>query len=159
MNGELFSHSAARICRRSLCTAIATAAFTSPLFAAQQPEKKLAWKAVEFAILKFDDKPPKSWNIYHQEKRKGVLLVQLWKRYLLVNLLNQEVFDLDPQKISVKGSQAEWSQADISNQPIEIADWSERDVGPVRRYRFRLGKNGHVLELQMPLKPNGQPMY
>lgn len=127
--------------------------------ASQQAEKKLTWKSVEFAILKFDDKPPKSWNIYHDEKRKGLLLVNLWKRYLLVDLRNADVFDLDPQKISVKGSEAEWSEADKPDQPIEIADWSERDVGPVRRYRFRLGKNGHVLEMQLPLKPNGQPMY
>jgi hypothetical protein len=29
----------------------------------------------------------------------------------------------------------------------------------LERVTFRLGKEGHVLELQLPLKPNGQPMY
>ena len=124
-----------------------------------QAEKTLAWKQVEFAILKFNDQPPKSWNVYHAEKRKGWILVQLWKRYLLINLENEEVFDLDPQKISVKGNTAVWSEADSPDKPIEISEWNERDVGPVRRYRFRFGKTGHVLELQLPLKPNGQPMY
>ena len=126
---------------------------------APQAEKKLAWKQVEFAILKFNDQPPKSWNVYHAEKRKGRILVQLWKRYLLIDLENEEAYDLDPQKISVKGGTAEWSEADMPDKPIETSEWNERDVGPVRRYRFRLGKGGHVLELQLPLKPNGQPMY
>jgi len=45
---------------------------------AQSPssEKKLLWKSVGFAIVKFNDEAPKSWNIYHTEK-KGLLLVHL----------------------------------------------------------------------------------
>jgi hypothetical protein len=27
------------------------------------------------------------------------------------------------------------------------------------RVRFRLGKDGHFLELQLPLAPNGRPIY
>jgi len=62
--------------------------------------KKLTWHTLEFAIVKFNDSAPNSWNIYHSEK-KGVLLVRIWKRYLLVNVPDQEVFDLDPEKIKV----------------------------------------------------------
>ena len=40
--------------------------------------KKLTWKPLEFAILKFNDEAPNSWNIYHSE-RKGLLLVRLDK--------------------------------------------------------------------------------
>jgi hypothetical protein len=32
-------------------------------------------------------------------------------------------------------------------------------MGPVERVRFRLGKDGHYLELQIPLGPNGRPIY
>jgi len=42
----------------------------------QSTEKKALWKSVEFAIVKFNDEAPKSWNIYHTEK-KGLLLVHL----------------------------------------------------------------------------------
>ena len=41
-------------------------------------EDKNLWKPVGFAIVKFNDQAPKSWNIYHTEK-KGLLLVRLWK--------------------------------------------------------------------------------
>jgi len=120
--------------------------------------KKLTWHPLEFAIVRFNEAAPNSWNIYHSEK-KGVLLVRLWKRYLLVNVSDEEVYDIDPQKIKVSGDSVEWSYADIPDKPIETPDWKERNMGPVERVRFRLGKDGHYLELQIPLGPNGRPIY
>ncbi len=137
-------------------------AITVPIRAKGQSQaeasKKLTWHTLEFAILRFNDNAPNSWNIYHSEK-KGVLLVRLWKRYLLVNVQDQEVFDIDPQKIKVTGDAVEWSLADVPEKPIETPDFVERNVGSMERIRFRLGKNGHVLELQIPLGFNGRPVY
>lgn len=120
--------------------------------------KKLTWHTLEFAIVKFNDTAPNSWNIYHSEK-KGVLLVRLWKRYLLVNVQDQEAFDIDPQRIKVTGDSVEWSLADVPVKPIDTPDWMDRNVGQLERVRFRLGKDGHFLELQLPLGPNGRPIY
>ncbi len=120
--------------------------------------RKLTWHTLEFAIVKFNDAAPNSWNIYHSEK-KGVLLVRLWKRYLLVNVQDQEVFDIDPEKIKVLGDSVEWSLTDVPEKPIDTPDWMDRNVGLLERVRFRLGKDGHFLELQLPLGPNGRPVY
>lgn len=121
-------------------------------------DQKNIWKPVRFAIVRFNDDAPKSWNIYHGEKR-GVLLVRLWKRYMLVDLKEQEVYDVDPEKVKPQGENVEWSPADISDQPVETAEWKTRDVGLVQRVRFRFGKNGSVLEIQLPLLPNGKTAY
>jgi len=131
-----------------------------PYLAAAQAEapKKVTWKSVEFAILRFNEQAPNSWNIYHSEK-KGILLVRLWKRYVLVKIQDEEVYDIDPQKITVHGDSAEWSYADIPEKPIEIVEWKERNVGSMQRVTFRFGKNGHVLELQIPLGLNREPIY
>lgn len=127
---------------------------------AQAPEsgKPAEWKSVSFAIVRYNDEAPQSWNIYHTSKR-GVLLVKLWKRYLLVNIPDQQVFDIDPDTVKPQGEGVEWSASDTPNEAIEIADWKERNVGPVQRVRFRLGKNGHILELQLPLRADGKPAY
>ncbi len=101
----------------------------------QSNEKKLLWKSVGFAIVKFNDEAPKSWNIYHTEK-KGLLLVQLWKRYLLVDMKEQE-----------------------PDQPLETPEWKTRDLRSMEMVKFRLGKDGHFLELQLPLLVNGKPVY
>jgi hypothetical protein len=121
-------------------------------------EKKLTWKPVEFAIVRYNDQAPASWNIYHTEKR-GVLLVRLWKRYLLVDIRQEEVYDIDPENVIQQGDNVEWAPSDQRQEPIEISEWKSRDVGPVQRIRFRFGTKGHVLEIQLPLLINGKPAY
>jgi hypothetical protein len=120
--------------------------------------EKTLWKPVAFAIFKFNGEAPKSWNLYHTEKR-GRLLVRLWKRYLLLDLKEHEVYELDPQTVKPHGEDVEWSSADAPDEPLEISEWKERNVGQLLRVSFRLGKDGHVLELQIPLKPDGKPAY
>lgn len=144
---------------RLACLLLAAAVF-SPAARPQtgSSSEKVLWKPVALAILKFNDEAPKSWNIYHTEKR-GWVLVRLWKRYLLVGLLDQEVYDIDPQMFVAKGDAVLWTDPEMPEQPVEISDWNQRDIGPFRRVRFRFGKNGHVLELQLPLRLDGRPMY
>jgi hypothetical protein len=133
--------------------------FLACLAAAQtQPAKKLTWKSVEFAILRYNGQAPISWNIYHGE-RKGLLLVRLWKRYMLVRVSDEEVYDIDPKQITVHGDSVDWSSADIPDTPVEVTEWTERSVGSMQRIMFRFGKNGHVMEIQIPLTVNGDPMY
>jgi hypothetical protein len=130
-----------------------------PSDAKPQDAKTTEWKSVAFAIVRFNDEAPQSWNIYHTSKR-GVLLVKLWKRYLLVNVADSQVFDIDPQTVKVQDASVEWSMADTPAEPLEITGWRVRDVGPVERIRFRLGKNpGHILEIQVPLLPGGKPAF
>lgn len=136
----------------ALCLSIALAA------SAQSVEKKPVWKSVEFAIVKFNDEAPKSWSMYHTEK-KGLLLVRIWKRYLLVNVKDEEVYEIDPQTVKPAGENVEWSLADKPSEPLETPDWKTRDVGPMQRVTFRLGKDGHILDLQIPLNAKREPAY
>ncbi len=121
--------------------------------------EKLTWKPVDFAIVRYNDDAPASWNMYHGEK-KGLLLIRLWRRYLFLNLQTQEVYELDPQKVKVQGdNNVEWSPSDLPSDPIETSEWKVRDVGPMKRVVFRFGKNGNFLDIQLPLLINGKPMY
>jgi hypothetical protein len=122
-------------------------------------DKKLLWKPVQFAIVRFNDEAPQTWNIYHAEKRDA-LLVKLWKRYLYLDLKEEEVYEVDPQTVKPQGDNVEWSVSDLPNDPIEISDWKVRDVSAfIRRVRFRFGKDGPYLDIQIPLKPDGKPAY
>ena len=123
------------------------------------PGEKLTWKPVDFAIVRYNDDAPASWNMYHGEK-KGLLLIRLWRRYLFLNVQDQEVYELDPQKVKVQGdNNIEWSASDLPSDPIETSEWKVRDVGPMRRVVFRFGKTGNFLDIQLPLQINGKPMY
>ena len=83
--------------------------------------EKVVWKPVQFAIVRYNDDAPASWNMYHGEK-KGVLLLRLWRRYLLVNTQEQEVYELDPDKIKAQGDNVEWSPSDVPADPIETSE-------------------------------------
>ncbi|MBS1840738.1 MAG: hypothetical protein JSS69_08645 [Acidobacteria bacterium] len=131
---------------------IASGQSTSP------PKGKGEWKPVPFAIVHFNEDAPKSWNLYFCSK-KGVLLLRLWKRYLLIDRNAQQVFDVDPEKIVVKGEGIEFSFEDNPSEPADITDWRERDIGSLHRLRFRFGEKGSYLDIQTPLKPNGTPLY
>lgn len=125
---------------------------------AGQQKNKQAWKPLPFAIVRYNDDAPKSWNVYRGD-RKGIYLVRLWKRYLLIDTNSQSVFEIDPNTVKVEGENAELATADIPSDPIEVSEWKSRDAGPVLRHRFRFGQTGNYLELQIPLQVNGKPAY
>jgi hypothetical protein len=139
---------------------VLVAAVTVRSLAQTKPEsgKKSTWHSIEFGIVKFNEQAPNSWNIYHGEK-KGLLLVRLWKRFLFVDVDGEEVYDIDPRVITVHGDSVEWSLSDVPDKPIDTPEFKERNVGLVDRIQFRLGKNGHMLELQIPMGPTGKPIY
>jgi len=131
----------------------------STLPQAASAQKNTVWKQVQFAVVRFNDQAPQSWNIYHTEKRDA-LLVKLWKRYLYLDLKEQEVYEVDPQTVKPQGDNVGWSTSDLPSDPIETTEWKVKDVGlMVRLVRFRFGKTGHVLDIQLPLKPDGKPNY
>ena len=127
------------------------------LRAAPQTSKQ-QWKSLPFAIVRYNDDAPKSWNVYHGD-RKGIYLVRLWKRYLLIDTDLQSAFEIDPGKVKVEGENAELAAADVPEEPIETSEWKSRNAGPVLRHRFRFGQSGNFMELQIPVLPNGKPAY
>jgi len=142
-----------------LCSLVLLLCISGGLAVAAPAGDKSLWKPVQFAIVRFNDEAPQSWNIYHSEKRDA-LLVKLWKRYLYLDLKEAEVYEVDPQTVKPQGENVEWSLSDLPSDPIEISDWKVRDVGlMVRRVRFRFGKTGHYLDINLPLKPDGKPAY
>jgi hypothetical protein len=137
------------------CVAVLLLVVCGVVFAAGE---KVVWKPVEFAIVRYNDDAPASWNMYHGEK-KGQLLLRLWRRYLFLNLQEEEVYEIDPTTVKIQGDSAEWAPSDLPPQPIETSEWKARDVGPMHRVRFRFGTSGNFLDIQLPLLRNGKPAY
>ena len=141
----------------ALCSVLLVLLAAASELTAQQKNKQ-KWTSLPFAIVRYNDDAPKSWNVYHGD-RKGIYLVRLWKRYLLVDTDSESVFEIDPATVKVEGEHAELAAADIPAEPIETSEWKSRDAGPVLRHRFRFGKTGNYMELQIPLHINGKPAY
>ncbi len=142
----------------SLAIFFSLAVFCSGSNLAAQQKAKQQWKTLPFAIVRYNDDAPKSWNVYRGD-RKGIYLVRLWKRYLLIDTLAQSAFEIDPAKVKAVGESADLASADIPDEPIDISEWKTKDAGPVLRHKFRFGQTGNYLELQIPVLPNGKPVY
>jgi len=125
---------------------------------ATQQSSKSNGKTLPFAIVRYNDDAPKSWNVYRGD-RKGIYLVRLWKRYLLIDTDSQSAFEIDPEKVKVDGDKVELAAQDIPEDPLETSEWKTKNAGPVLRHRFRFGKSGNFMELQIPVLPNGRPAY
>ena len=97
---------------RNLLLAIALIGSWTSVAGRAHAGEKVVWKPVEFAIVRYNDDAPASWNMYHGEK-KGLLLLRLWRRYLLVNVQEQEVYEIDPDKVKMQGENVEWSPSDL----------------------------------------------
>jgi hypothetical protein len=113
-------------------------------------DKTILWKPAEQAILRVDDHPLASWNVYQQGKKANPLLIQMGSRFLLVDGHDKQVFEIDPAKIGHKGADLSWDPADRPQKPLDTSDWLVRDVGLAYRIAAKLVTEGHVLNVQIP---------
>ena len=121
--------------------------------------EKIVWKPVANALLRIDDRPAKLWNVYRAEKKDHLLLVQLGRRFLMLDTREREIYELDPAKLERKDKLLLWNEADKPGKPLPTAEWLVRDAGRARRIRAKLSSEGRVLEVQLPRLPDLRSLY
>lgn len=152
--------------------------------AAPQQPPRIVWKPVAMALLRVDDAPPKTWQVYRSDRRKQLLLVQIGARFLLADLQARRVYELSSDTLTRVKNTLEWTDpgdapaqpaatvdatsdakpaSDQSARPakrlLPSADWSMRDVGPAMRIRFRLTDEGRDFDVQFPIQPDLRQFY
>jgi len=129
--------------------------------AARAADDRILWKPVEDAILRIDDRPAKTWNVYRPDKKDKsyLLLVELGRRFLLLDTREKEIFELVPEKIERKGKELLWREQDKPASPLPSTDWTIRDAGRTRRISARLEREGRVLDVQLPQMPDLRGLY
>jgi hypothetical protein len=128
-------------------------------------------------ILLIDEQPVKLWELYRGEKKRHFVLLQLGLRFLLFDTEAREVFELAPETLARQKDRAIWrvpsgfpdsartveDSAGASSPPktrcLPSEDWSLRDVGPTRRIRCKLSKEGRVVEIHLPLTLSERRVY
>src|SRR5260370_41014771 len=107
---------------RSAVLGSAAAVFRSQATAANAAADKITWKPLDQAILSVDGKAPQFWNVYTGDKQNQLLLVQLWKRYLLVDRKQEVVYDIDPKTLAKKGDDLELPLAAKPEKPLALSE-------------------------------------
>ena len=121
--------------------------------------EKIVWKPLDRVLLKVDEKPARIWSVYHVDKKDNLLLVALGRRYLLLDIREHQIYELDPSKLERRDKDLLWREADRPAKPLPTDDWTVRDVGPARRIRAKLASEGRVLEVQVPIQPDLRHFY
>jgi len=122
-------------------------------------EETHVFKPLTQAILKMDGKQARYWDLFRGEKREHLLLVQLGRRYLLLDTKEREILELDPAALEHRDKEVRWTRAEKYEKKVESADWSIRSVGPAIAIKVRLSAEGRVMELQLPQRPDVRQLY
>jgi hypothetical protein len=117
---------------------------------ASAADKTVAWKPVKEALLRVDDQPVKTWNIFQEGKKGDPLLLQMGNRFLLIQVHERKIFELDPAKVEHKGTELRWDSAALPAEPLATSGWIIRDVGFAYRIDARLVAENRLLDLQLP---------
>ncbi len=113
-------------------------------------DKAVAWRPADYPMLRLDDRPVADWNVFVEGKKNNPLLIAMGKRYLLIDQVKRQVFELDPMKIEHKGTELYWDPADRPDKPLETAMWIVKDVGLAYRVNVKLVAENHVIDVQIP---------
>jgi hypothetical protein len=118
--------------------------------------ERIVFKRQATAILKMDGKPVKFWEVYVAEKRGHLVLVQLGRRYLLLDTKEKDVLEIEPGAIQQKpkGNDVAWTRSPQNEKKIVSEEWSLRKIGPAIAIQVRLSAEGRLLEIQLPRMPD-----
>ena len=145
--------------KRSLNVGLTLGVVASLAVGATWAAEKIVWKPLDRVVLKVDEKPARIWSVYRVEKKDNLLLVALGRRYLLLDIREHQIYELDPAKLERRDKDLLWREADRPAKPLPTDDWTVRDVGPARRIRAKLASEGRVLEVQVPIQPDLRHFY
>jgi hypothetical protein len=134
-----------------LATIGATCAADRQMFAKGKPD---SWKEIEGAMLKVNNLPVKDWNVYQVRKKSDPLLFQMGNRFLLIDIHDKQLFELDPSKIEHKSGNLLWDSSDHPASPLATSGWINNDIGGAFRIGAKIDSEGRVFDLQLPHPTN-----
>ncbi len=117
-------------------------------------EKAESWKAIDNALLRVNDVPVKDWSVFQTGKKTDPLLLQMGNRFLLIQIHEHKLFELDASKIEHKAEDVIWAPSDRPANPLASSDWIASDVGGAYRIGAKIDGENRVLDLQLPHPPN-----
>lgn len=155
-------HAVARLLRQLgrsilIASALLPASLPVALPARADGSDRIHWKQVPEAQVKLDDKTPLAWSVYQPSKDKkdkkansNLILILLGHRYLMLNLKDKTVYEVEPPQLQAQGPDFESGDLTDPARLIRTSDWDSRDVGPEQLYKLTLGDYGRVLQVTLP---------
>jgi hypothetical protein len=113
-------------------------------------DKLASWKEIDDALLRVNDAPVKDWGVYQTGKKRDPLLVQIDKRFLLIQIHERQIFEIDPGKVQRKTDELLLDPSNHPAQPLATTDWDANDSEAVYRFRAKISAEDRLLDIQLP---------
>jgi hypothetical protein len=139
---------------KNSCVILSMAMLLGSVTTGVAKEKPLSWKAIDEALLRINDAPPKDWEVYRSGKKNDPLLLQLGKRFLLIESHEHKISELNPSTLERKKGEILWRPADKSARLLMTSDWVVDDIGAAFAITVRLDDENITLDLQLPHPPD-----
>jgi hypothetical protein len=121
---------------------------------AAQDSTRIRWVAAQGAQVKMGGKIPIMWNLYQPDKKEkkkdNLALVQLGRRYLLLDMKARLVYEVKLSALQPEGKDFTSDDLAATSRLIPTTDWMIRDVGPAELIDLTLDDYGGALEVQVP---------
>jgi hypothetical protein len=130
--------------------ALVAAALLLPAAAALAKGKRTTWKSVPQAVLKLNNHPVKTWNVYQPAKNHNLVLVQVGNRWLTIDTKARRVYSASRDDFTARGDDLVGPEPDEHSTVLATEGWDMRDVGPAEQISFRLSDGGDALSVQLP---------
>lgn len=86
-------------------------------------------------------------------KKTDRLVLQIGKRFLLIQFRGMQIFEIDPVKVQHKNDTLLWNPDDLPTAPLATSSWSNTDIGGAFGISAKLDADNHVIDLQLPHPP------
>lgn len=119
--------------------------------AGARTDDKINWKPIGDAILRITGrKPPKTWNVYQDEKKKERVLVEMDNRYLILDAKTKQVYEITAADFQLHGKIYQSTNSASNQNAVPSTGWDRRDIGPAERIQVELTKENISLDVELP---------
>lgn len=112
--------------------------------------KRVTWKPVQEALLKENNRPVKTWNVYQPTKDRQLALVQVSRDWFIFDLKKKRVYRAERRDFQARGDSLIGPTPDRHMPIVKIDDWDSHDVGPAQQISARIAATGNVLTIELP---------
>lgn len=116
--------------------------------------KPVSWKPIEDALLRVNSVAVKDWSVYQTGKKRDPLLLQMGNRFLLIDVHDRQVFEVNPSKVEQKSDEILWDPSDHAAKPLATSEWTAADIGAAFRINAKIDAENRALDLELPHPPD-----
>jgi hypothetical protein len=117
---------------------------------ARASNKKLIWKPVNQALLKLNNHPVKTWNIFQADKNRNLVLVQVVSAWYILNLKEKRTYKVEREDFETRGENLAGPAPDKNTPVVKTNGWDSHDIGPAQQITIKFANNGDVLAIELP---------